>query len=268
MKKTIIALALLMVFVLEAHAGVKTQEIQYKVGENAYSGYLAYNDAIQGKRPGILVVHEWWGLNAYARKRAELLAALGYTAFALDLYGTGKVADHPDDATKFMNAALADLGETDKRIQAAYEILARHETVDAKKMAAIGYCMGGGVVLHMARTGGVDLAGVVSFHGNLQLATKAPATGPVKAKILVLTGEADPFVPMKQVEAFVASLNASGIKFELKSYPGAQHSFTNPEATAMGKRTNLPLVYDDAADKDSWNRMQEFLDGIFGKAKS
>ncbi len=269
MKKAILALVfLLSVFAFEAHAVVKTQEIKYTVGENSYTGFLAYNDAVSGKRPGVLVVHEWWGLNAYARKRAELLAALGYTAFALDLYGTGKLADHPEDATKLMNAALGDLAEADKRIRAAYEILAKHETVDNKKMAAIGYCMGGGVVLHMARTGVVNLAGVVSFHGNLQLAKKAPASGSSKAKILVFTGGADPFVPTKQVQDFVEVLTTEGVEFELKSYPGVQHSFTNPEATAAGKRTKLPLVYNRAADTDSWNHMQDFFDDIFEERKA
>ncbi|MBN4054272.1 dienelactone hydrolase family protein [Nitrospira defluvii] len=270
MKKSILSLiVLLSFFVLEARAVVQTQEIQYRVGAQTFTGYLALNDAISGKRPGILVVHEWWGHDAYARKRAEILAAMGYTAFALDLYGSGKHAEHPDDAKQFMTAALNDLGETDKRIKAAYEILQNQPTVDKNKIAAIGYCMGGGVVLHMGRTGLVDLDAVVSFHGNLQLAIREPKqSGPVKTKMLVFTGGADPFVPVEQVKAFEASMTADGIPYELKTYPGVKHSFTVPHASEVGKHFGLPLVYDPEADKDSWNMMQEFFDDIFGKPKT
>jgi len=248
-------------FSLTVLAEVQTQEITYKVGNNEFTGYLAYDDAISGKRPGIIVVHEWWGHNDYARKRAKMLAELGYTAFALDMYGSGKLADHPNDAKQFMQAVMSNLSEVQKRFQAAHKILTDHASVDKDKTAAIGYCMGGGISLHMARFG-VDLDGVVSFHGSL--GTKTPAKPEqVKARVLVFTGEADPFVPAEQVEAFENEMKMAGVSFELKGYPGVKHSFTNPVADSFAERFNMPLAYDEAADKDSWQRMQAFFKEIF-----
>lgn len=259
--KQLSIVVMLVFFSLAVQAEVQTQEITYKVGENEFTGYLAYDDAISGKRPGILVVHEWWGHNDYARKRAKMLAELGYTAFALDMYGSGKLAKHPNDAKQFMQAVMSNWFEVKKRFQAAHKILTDHASVDKDKTAAIGYCMGGGISLQMARFG-VDLNGVVSFHGSL--GTKTPAKpGQVKARILVFTGEADPFVPAKQVKAFEKEMKMAGVSFELKSYPGVKHSFTNPAADGFGERFNMPLAYDEAADKDSWQRMQAFFKEIF-----
>jgi len=259
--KQLLTVVMLSFFSLAVLAEVRTQEITYKVGHNEFTGYLAYDNAISGKRPGILVVHEWWGHNDYARKRAKMLAELGYTAFALDMYGSGKLAAHPNDAKQFMQAVMSNLSEVQKRFQAAHQILTDHASVDKDKTAAIGYCMGGGISLHMARFG-VDLDGVVSFHGSL--GTKTPAKpGQVKARILVFTGEADPFVPAKQVEAFEKEMKMAGVSFELKSYPDVKHSFTNPAADGFGERFNMPLAYDEAADKDSWQRMQAFFKEIF-----
>jgi len=246
---------------LVAHAEIQTQEINYQIDEEKFTGYLAYDDTISSKRPGILVVHEWWGHNAYARKRADMLAKLGYTAFALDMYGTGKVANHPDDAKKFMQALVNNMSVAEKRFTAAYEVLLKHSTVDNTKTAAVGYCLGGGIALHMARAG-KDLNGVVSFHGSL--GTKTPAKpGRIKAKILVLTGAADPFIPDEQVEAFKEEMKAAGVEYELISYPGVKHSFTNPQADSVAEKFGMPLAYDAAADKDSWERMQVFLKDIF-----
>jgi len=206
-------------------------------------------------------VHEWWGHNAYARTRAEMLAALGYTAFALDMYGTGKLADHPNDAKTFMQAAVSNMPEAEKRFQTAHEVLMRHSTVDREKTAAIGYCFGGGIVLHMARAG-TDLDGVVSFHGSLGTQTPAESNR-VKANVLVLTGASDPFIPVEQVQAFEAEMVAAGVQYELKSYPGVKHSFTNPEADGFAKQFGMPLAYDAEADKDSWQRMQVFFKDVF-----
>jgi dienelactone hydrolase len=259
--KRIAVLVLTSLFSWAVQAEVQTQEIQYTVGENEFTGYLAYDEAVSGKRPGVLVAHEWWGHNAYARKRAEMLAELGYTALALDMYGTGKVANHPDDAKKFMQAVTGDFREAEKRFLAAHKILSDHATVDRDKTAAIGYCMGGGISLHMARAG-TDLDGVVSFHGSL--GTETPATpGRIKAKILVLTGDADPFVPAEQVQAFKEEMKKAGVPYELKSYPGIKHSFTNPAADSLGEKFDMPLAYDEAADQDSWQRMQAFFEEIF-----
>ena len=252
---------LLSLITLTAHAEVQTREIVYRVDSTEFTGYLAFDDAISGKRPGILVVHEWWGHNAYARKRAEMLAALGYTAFALDMYGTGKLADHPEDAKAFMMAVTGDMPEMKKRFQAGLNMLINHPSVSPGKTAAIGYCMGGGISLNMARAG-ADLDGVVVFHGSL--GTSEPVKpGAVKAEIMVFTGAADPFVPQEQVLAFEQEMESAGVSYTLTSYPGAKHSFTNPDADGFAQRFNMPLAYNEAADDDSWRQMQKFFIRIF-----
>ena len=244
-----------------AFAGLRTEVIEYRQGGDTFSGYLAWDDAIVGKRPGVLVVHEWWGHNPYARRRAEMLAGMGYTAFALDMYGSGKLAEHPDDAKSFMMAVTSDMATAEARFGKALEVLRGQATVDAQRIAAIGYCFGGGMVLHMARAG-MDLDGVASFHGSL--ATESPAQrGRVKASVLVLNGAADPFVPPEQVQTFEQEMEAAGVDYTLVNYPGVKHSFTNPDADSFGKRFDMPLAYDATADADSWKRLQEFLKAIF-----
>lgn len=243
-------------------AGVKTEEVHYSADGVTFHGYVAYDDAITGKRPGILVVHEWWGHNEYARMRARMLAELGYTALAVDMYGEGKQAAHPADAGKFANEVFANLSAARQRFLAAMDLLKQHETVDAKNIGAIGYCFGGGIVLAMARMG-VDLKGVVSFHGSL--GTQQPAKpGSVKARVLVCNGADDPFVPQKDIDAIKKEMKKAKVSFTFKSYPGAVHSFTNPNADAAGKEFNLPLAYNEKADKESWNDMQEFFKKAFG----
>jgi dienelactone hydrolase len=260
MKKYFLGLIVFMVS-LAANAGIKTEEIEYKVDGESFTGYLAYDDSVKGKRPGVLVVHEWWGHNDYVRKRAEMLAELGYTAFALDMYGTGKLADHPQDATKFMQALVSNMPAAEKRFNTAYGLLSEHETVDAGQVAAIGYCFGGGMVLHMARQG-ADLQGVVSFHGSL--GTQTPAQkNTVKVDILVLTGAADPMIPEAQVAGFRSEMEAAGVSYSVHSYPGAVHAFTNPAADGFGKRFDMPLAYNAEADADSWLKMREFFEKIF-----
>lgn len=244
-------------------AKIHSEIVDYEIDGLPFQGYLSYDDEIAGTRPGILVVHEWWGHNAYARKRADMLAKQGYTAFALDMYGTGKLASHPDDAKKFMQAVLADLNASENRFNVAKRLLQTHPTVDASKMAAIGYCFGGGTVLHMARKGS-DLAGVVSFHGSLSSNIKVKA-GQIKSKILVFNGADDPFVPIEQVVAFKQEMNSIGANFEFINYPGVKHSFTNWDANKFGKEFNMPLVYDSKADKDSWHRMNLFFKKIFNQ---
>jgi dienelactone hydrolase len=244
-------------------AELKTETIAYRIGDKEFTGYLAYDDAVSGKRPGVLVVHEWWGHTPYARKRAEMLAGLGYTAFALDMYGTGQVADHPQSAKAFKEAVMSDLAVAVERFDAAKAVLLAHPTVDAQKVAAIGYCMGGSVVLHMARSG-ADLDGVISYHGGL--ATQTPAQpGKVKAKVLVFTGEADPSVPADQVQAFVGEMQQAGVNYGLVAYPGAKHGFTNPEADALGQRFGMPLAYNKAADTASWAQTEFFLKQLFAE---
>ena len=259
--KRIVGLLLFCLVSASALGEVKTKEINYEVDGKQFTGYLAYDDSISGKRPGILVLHEWWGHNVYARKCAEMLAGLGYTAFALDMYGTGNVAQHPEDAKKFMQAVMSDMPQAQKRFKAAQDILLSQPTVDAKKTAAIGYCMGGGLALNMARAG-ADMKGFVVFHGSL--GTQSPVkAGQIKGKILVLNGADDPFVPAEQVQLFEKEMKDAGVAYELKSYPGAKHSFTNPEADKYGKEFNMPLAYNEAADKESWQQMQGFFKDIF-----
>lgn len=238
------------------------EEVTYEAGGVQLTGYLAYDAAQQGARPGVLVVHEWWGHNDYARRRARMLAEMGYTALALDMYGDGKVAEHPEDAQKF---AMEVMGHKDvgvERFRAARSLLEAHPTTDPTRTAAIGYCFGGAVVLHMARIG-EDLAGVASFHGDLS--TQSPAEpGAVKTRILVLHGAEDPFGPPETVEAFKQEMDAAGADLKLIAYPGAVHSFTNPDATALGERFDMPLAYNQEADRQSWAELERFLGEVFG----
>ena len=252
---------LLLTIAVTAHGEVRGEPVEYVVGGTTMKGYLAYDDSFSGKRPGILVVHEWWGNNDYTRKRARMLAELGYVALAADMYGEGKQARHPDDAKKFSAEIRKNMPLARERFLAARKVLEDFKFTDPKRIGAIGYCFGGGVVLQMARDG-VDLAGVVSFHGGL--ATESPAKpGSVKAKILVLTGADDKFVPPEQVEAFRREMKAAGADFRIISYPGALHAFTNPEADSYAKQFNMPIAYNADADKKSWAEMKAFFKDIF-----
>lgn len=236
---------------------IATQEITYEVNGEPFTGFLAFDSDNAGKRPGILIVHEWWGHNDYVRSRAIQLAEMGYVALALDMYGAGKVADHPDNAKTFMQAALANPEALKARFLTARKLLANQDVTESENIAAIGYCFGGAVVLNMARAG-VDLDGVASFHG--ALATTTPATpGSVSAKVLVLNGGADPLVPIEQVDAFKAEMTAAGADYEFVNYPDVLHGFTNPGATEKGLKFEMPLAYDMQADSDSWLRLENFL---------
>jgi len=238
---------------------IQTKEVEYRQGGTVLKGFIAWDDAVSGKRPGVLVVHEWWGLNDHARNQARRLAEAGYVGFALDMYGAGKVTTHPQDAQAFATEATKDPAVVAARFNAALELLKQDPRVDPARIAAIGYCFGGGVVLGMARAGS-DLAAVVSFHGSL--GTKTPAEpGKVKARVLVLAGGADPFVPPEQVEAFRKEMQAAGARFDIVTYPGAKHGFTNPDAAQYG----MPqLAYDAAADRESWAAMRKLFHDVFG----
>lgn len=251
-----------------ALADIETREITYAADGVEMTGYLAWDNELEGERPGILVVHEWWGQNEYPRMRARRLAELGYTALALDMYGDRKIAQHPEDAGAFMNASLSNLPAARARFDAGLEVLRAQPTVDAENIAAIGYCFGGGVVLHMARFG-ADLKAVASFHGSLGLGI-APAGkgGEVKARVVAYNGEDDPFVTQAQIDALLAEMEAAGADFQLINLPGALHSFTNPQATATGKEFGLPLVYNELADQASWAHMQLVFNKVFSTGDS
>lgn len=244
-----------------AYAKVLGQEVEYRTGDTVLRGYLADNSALKGKRPAVLVVHEWWGHNEYARKRARMLAEMGYVALAVDMFGDGKTAEHPDDAGKFAGEVMKNKSVGEARFNAALDFIKKQTSVDPKRIAAIGYCFGGGVVLHMARQG-TDLKGVVSFHGSL--ATDSPAqAGSVKARILVFNGEADKMIPPEQVIAFKDEMTKAGANFRYIGYPGVKHSFTNPDADRYAAKFNLPLAYDRKADQSSWLETRKFLKAIF-----
>ena len=262
MKHTFIFILLTMFTIPSVSAAIQTEEVQYSQGEVTLNGYLAFDDSVEGKRPGILVVHEWWGHNPYARKRAEMLAELGYIALALDMYGEGKLADHPDTAGAFAGEVGKDLQGIGKdRFVAAVDLLKQHELTNPEHIAAIGYCFGGGIVLHMARFG-LDLDGVVSFHGNI--ATQTPAQpGEVNARVLVFNGADDPFVTAEQIVAFKKEMEDAGVDYEFVNLEGAVHSFTNPGADEFGQKYDMPLAYNEAADLKSWAGMQTFFNEIF-----
>ena len=238
---------------------LKEETVNYSTNGVNMVGYIAYDSSKEGKRPGILVVPEWWGLNDYPKMRARKLAELGYFAMAIDMYGDGKVADNPTDAGKMAGQVSKNLQVTKDRFDAALEKLKTYDQVDTDNIAAIGYCFGGGVVLNAARMG-EDINGVVSFHGEL---LGAPAKKDLlKAKILVCQGGDDQFT-LKSVPEFKKQMDSIGADYTFKEYPNATHAFTNPDATATGEKFNMPIRYNAAADSASWNDMKDFFGKIF-----
>jgi dienelactone hydrolase len=256
-------LALTFLSILTANAGVIGKKVTYNSDSLTMKGYLAFDDGMKGKRPGIIVVHEWWGNNDYSRRRADMLAELGYIALAVDMYGDGKQADNPTDAGKFAREVMKDPSTLQARFTAAMDFLKNDEHVDASQIGAIGYCFGGGVVLAMARIG-IDLKAVVCFHGSL--ATQNPAKkGDIKARILVCNGAADKFISADDVKKFKVEMKSAGVDFKFIDYPGATHAFTNPASTEVGKKFNMPIAYNEKADKRSWSEMQKWFKKTFGK---
>ena len=243
-----------------ASAAIQTREVELKQAGILLKGFIAWDDAVTERRPGVLLVHEWWGLDDHMRAQARRLAEAGYVAFALDLYGSGKVATHPADAEKFMLEASKDQAAIRARFDAALAALKTDPRVDASRIAALGYCFGGGVVLNMARQGHPDLDAVVSFHGTL--GTETPAKkGAVHARVLVLHGTDDPMVPLDQVDALRKELEAAGATYAIVTYPGAKHAFTNPTADSH----NLPaLGYNAEADKRSWAALLALFKEMWG----
>jgi len=245
-------------FSVSANAKLVTETVEYKHGDVALEGYIAYDDAVKGNRPGVIVVHEWMGLNPYAKKRAEQLAALGYVGFAIDMYGKGVRAGDAKEA-----AALSGIYRNDRKLMrsranSALEFFRKHPLVDKRLIAAIGYCFGGTVVLEMAR-GGADLAGVVSFHGGLDTPNPADAKN-FKGKVLVLHGADDPLVPKDQVLAFWDEMRKAGADWQMVAYGGAVHSFTNPDS---GKDPSKGVAYNEKADRRSWEVMSLFFEEVF-----
>jgi dienelactone hydrolase len=259
MKATLIGLGIAAALLSNAASGAIVSEVvEYEAQGVSLKGYLAYDDAVTGTRPAVMVVHEWWGLNDYARGRARMLAELGYTAFAVDMYGDGKTAVHPKEAGEFAAAVRNNMPVARARFNAAMEVVKKHKTVNPDKIAAIGYCFGGGIVLQMALDG-TDLDGVVSFHGSL--GGVYPDTKPdVKAKILICHGAEDPHISAAQIEAFMRQLKNAAADWQMNSYGGTVHSFTNPDA---GSDPSTGSAYNAAADRRSWDAMKLFLKEIF-----
>jgi len=253
--------AMLLMIAFAAEAGVVGKEVTYTADNITMKGYLAYNDSFKDARPGILVVHEWWGNNDYSRMRADMLAELGYVALAVDMYGEGKQADNPDDAGKLAGGVMKNVDVMKSRFISAMEFLRKDAHVNPQMIGAIGYCFGGGVVLAMAREG-ADLKAVVSFHGSL--ATQNPAMkGNVKARILVCNGKADKFVSADDIKKFKDEMKTAGVEYKFVEYARATHAFTNPAATELGKKFNMPIAYNQKADKKSWSAMVRWFKDTF-----
>lgn len=249
---------------VQTKGGIQTKEISYSSGGTPLKGYLAWDDSVKGKRPGVLVVHEWWGHNQHARDRARMLAELGYTALAVDMYGDGKFADHPEKAGEFMNAAFKDWEGSQVKFNAAKKLLQDHATVDPERIAAIGFCFGGAVSLRMAR-GGADLDAVVAFHSALPLAPPV-SKGQVKAAVLVINGADDSFLDPKTVTTFKKEMAAATEDFTYVSLEGVKHSYTNKQADEFSKKFNIAaLEYNQQADEKAWSAMQDLFKRVFAK---
>ena len=236
--------------------------VTYKDGDTVMKGFIVYDDASKAKRPGIVVVHEWWGITRHVRDEARKFAGQGYTAFVADMYGDAKTADNPKDAGALSGSVRKNPAAMQSRFNAAKDTLSKHATVDASKIGAVGFCFGGSVVLDMARAGS-DLKGVAAFHAGLGAAVSPAEAGKVKSRVLVLNGEADPFIKPDSIEAFKKEMAAAKVDYRYISYPGAVHAFTNPEATEKGKQFNLPLAYDADADRQSKAEASKFFSAVF-----
>lgn len=240
---------------------LQTQELTYSSDDTSHRGYLAWDGDIEDPRPGVIVIHEWWGLNDYIRGRADQLAAQGYCALAIDMYGDGRTAASPDEAGAAMNTVLGDMETGTARLKAGFETLLAQPRVDGARTAAIGYCFGGAMALHMARIG-LPLGAVVSFHGALG-SFHQPGPGEVKARILVCHGGADAMVSMDDVAAFRQEMDAAGANYEVIVHDGAMHGFSSREADDNGRKYGIPVGYDADADRDSWAAMMKLFGEVF-----
>jgi dienelactone hydrolase len=247
-------------FAVTAEGKVVTEEVPYEHKGVNLMGFLAYDDDLKEKTSAVLLVHEWWGLNEYAKDRAGQLAAKGYVAFALDMYGEGKVTTHPQQASEWAGMITGNVSGWQERANAGLEILRKDPRVDPERIAAIGYCFGGATVQQMAYSG-ADLRGVVSFHGSL-LPVQEDQVKQVKAKILILHGASDPLIEEEQIQTYVSAMEASGLDWQMVFYGGAKHSFTNPDADKAGMDA---LGYSASADARSWAHMKIFFEEVISE---
>lgn len=244
--------------IASANAAIKEEPVTYTDGEATMKGFVVYDDATQAKRPGIVMVHEWWGITKHIHNEARNFAQQGYTVLISDMYGDAKTADNPKDAGALSSSVMKNPTVMESRFKAARDELAKQASVNPQRIGAVGYCFGGAVVLNMARAG-ADLAAVAGFHASLGLNTPAPTPGEVKAKILIMNGADDPFVKREQYDALKKDFDAAKVDYRIIQYPGAVHAFTNPEATELGKKFNLPLRYDAKADQESKAEAAKFF---------
>jgi dienelactone hydrolase len=265
MNRLLVGIAVLALAGCAGMGGGNIQEdsVTYYDGTTVMKGYIVYDASSQAKRPGVVVIHEWWGITEHTRNEARNLARQGYTAFVADMFGEGQTADNPKSAGALAGSVRKNPAAMLSRFSAARQTLAGHDTVDGSRIAAIGFCFGGSVVLDMARQG-VDLRGVTAFHAGLPPSGAAAAAGKVKARVLVLNGAADPFIKPDTVEAFKREMDAARVNYRYVNYPGAVHAFTNPAATENGKKFNLPLAYHAEADAQSKAEMRKFLGEVLG----
>ena len=257
MKKLILAI-LAMAATLPARAEIHTEAVEYKQGETVLEGYLAYDSAVTGKRPGVLIAHQWKGLGTYEKMRADMLAKLGYTVFAVDIYGKGIRPGNQKDAGEQAGKYKNDRALLRARVLAGLEVLKNNSRTDTRHLAAIGYCFGGTTVLELARSG-TPISGVVSFHGGLSTPNAADAKN-IQGKVLALHGADDPFVPAAEVTAFEEEMRAAKVDWQLVAYGGAVHSFTDAGA---GNDNSKGVAYNAAADQRSWEAMKGFFAEIF-----
>jgi len=251
---TVLAAGLLLAVASAGQAELRTEVVEYKDRDVTLEGYMAYDDMFQGKRPGVLVAHEWQGHNAYVRRRAEQLARLGYIAFALDIYGKGVLAKDAKEAAALAGKYKKDRKLMRERAAAGLDVLRKHPLVDPARLAAIGYCFGGTVVLELARSG-ADLRSVVTFHGGLDTPTPEDARN-IRGKVLALHGGDDPYVTPAQVSAFEEEMRKGGVDWQLVTYGGAVHGFTNPD---NGSDNSKGVAYNERADRRSWQAMKAFF---------
>lgn len=245
-----------------AAAVLKEENVSYTSDSLTMNGFIVYSDSLQGKRPAILVVHEWWGLNDYAKNRARQLARLGYTAMAVDMFGNGRTASNPDQALGYAMPYYKNPLLAKTRLDAALTKLKTYAQTDTSKIAIIGYCYGGFAALNAAKLG-LDVDGTVVFHGNLN--GEPPVKNAMKSEVLVCNGADDKFVSEQEISEFKKQMDSVDVSYVFKSYPNSVHAFTNPQSTENGKKFNIRIAYNPEADKNSWNDMRAFLSRIFSR---
>jgi len=239
---------------------IQTRLIEYRHGDDVLEGFFAWDDAVTGPRPAVAIAHAWGGRSEFEDQKAVKLAELGYVGFAMDMYGKGVLGNGPEENTALMTPFMQDRALLQARIARGVDVLRQQPEVDDRSVAAMGFCFGGLCVLDLARSGS-DVLGVVSFHGSLKTQHQGNITS--KTKVLVCNGADDPFVTAEQISSFKTEMQSSKIDYKFKNYAGAKHAFTNPAATELGKKFNIPLAYNENADKQSWNDMKAFFDSLF-----